>query len=474
MGEGVMRRVVIDVGKTLAKLTLWDNTGALLSRRTRPNAGTVVNGLATLDVDGIDGFIAEALSEFAQTGPIDSIFPVGHGATAALVRDGALTMSPLDYEHEIPGNLRAAYQVLRDDFAATGSPRLPAGLNLGAQLYFLKETQPVAFEGAHIVLWPQYWAWRLCGVMASEVTSLGCHTDLWQPVAKDFSELATAIGVAQSFPPIREAADVLGTLTPEWQARTGLSAATKIHCGIHDSNAALIAARAFPEIGARESTVLSTGTWFIAMRSPEMRDKVDISKLPEARDCLVNVDAFGTPVPSARFMGGREIETQIEIDTRMVDIKPDQPALLAAAPRIIAEGQMLLPTLALGTGPFPESQAEWINKPADWFARRAAACLYAALVADQALDLIGSKERLLVEGRFGEAQVFVRALASLRPEMSVYVANAHNDVAFGALRLIDPDIQPMGQLVQVAPLETDLSAYKQQWHAMIAREKVAA
>jgi L-fuculokinase len=32
-------------------------------------------------------------------------------------------------------------------------------------------------------MYPQYWAWRLCGAAASEATSLGCHTDLWHPVA---------------------------------------------------------------------------------------------------------------------------------------------------------------------------------------------------------------------------------------------------------------------------------------------------
>jgi sugar (pentulose or hexulose) kinase len=34
---------------------------------------------------------------------------------------------------------------------------------------------------AHILLYPQYWSWRLSGVMATEVTSLGTHTDLWRP-----------------------------------------------------------------------------------------------------------------------------------------------------------------------------------------------------------------------------------------------------------------------------------------------------
>ena len=74
---------------------------------------------------------------------------------------------------------------------------------------------------------------------------------------------------------------------------------------------------------------------------------------------------------------------------------------------------MLLPTLAPGTGPFPNATGDGATKPSDWYERRAAACLYAALVADTSLDLIGSRERLLVEGRFAEAEVFVRALAAL-------------------------------------------------------------
>ncbi|HZV10440.1 MAG TPA: carbohydrate kinase, partial [Novosphingobium sp.] len=145
----------------------------------------------------------------------------------------------------------------------------------------------------------------------------------------------------------------------------------------------------------------------------------------------------------------------------------DQPALLAAVPAVLAAGAMHLPTLAPGCGPFPQGRGRWINPPADWYERRAAACLYAALVADRALDLIGAEERLLVEGRFAEAEVFVRALASLRPDTQVFVANAHNDVSFGALRLIDPALAPAGGLRQVAPLDLALDTYRNRWLAEV-------
>jgi hypothetical protein len=89
-------------------------------------------------------------------------------------------------------------------------------------------------------------------------------------------------------------------------------------------------------------------------------------------------------------------------------------------------------------------------------------------VADVSLGLIGARDHLLVEGRFAEAEVFVRTLAALRPDIAVYTANAHNDVSFGALRLVDPTLKPRGELVPVAPLDGDLHAYRAAWHAAIA------
>jgi sugar (pentulose or hexulose) kinase len=327
-------------------------------------------------------------------------------------------------------------------------------LNLGAQLFAqLDRRAPLAMTAETILLWPQYWAWLLSGVASSEVTSLGCHTDLWSPTAGDFSSLANAMGWADRFPSLRRAGDVLGPITAEWADRTGLPRDAQIHCGVHDSNAALVAARGFAEIAGHEATLLSTGTWFIAMRSGG-GDAV-LAALPEARDCLVNVDVEGRPVPSARFMGGREIEVLGE--------RIDQPGL-AGLFEVIANRIMILPNFAPGCGPFPDVQGRWINEPTDPDQRRAAIGLYAALVADTALDLIGSRDTLLIEGRFSQSEVFARALASLRPDTAVYTSGTEADVSFGALRLVDPSITPQESLERVAPLACDLNSYKAEWH----------
>jgi sugar (pentulose or hexulose) kinase len=467
--------VVLDVGKTLSKLGLWSAKGELLERRTRPNSRVQTRSYVALDATGIEDWVGSTLYDFAGLAEIGSIIPVSHGAAAAIVRDGKLALSPIDYESPIPSSIHAAYRLQRDPFSATGSPALTDGLNLGAQLYYLQSLDEKFLDGDAVLLpWAQYWSWLLSGVASSEVTSLGCHTDLWQPLSATPSAMAVRHGWDRHLAPLKSAASALGPIAPSWAHRTGLPPDTQIHCGVHDSNAALIAARGFPEIANREATVLSTGTWFVAMRTPARVDEINIAMLSEDRDCLLNVDAYGKPVPSARFMGGREIELLTGVDTRRIDIRPDQPALLAAVSEVLRTNAMVLPTFAPGAGPYGRCRGQWINMPTDQAQRRAAVCLYAALVADTSLDLICARERLLIEGRFAESEVFVRALAALRPDTAVYVGHAHSDVSFGAMRLLDPKRAAPSSLTQVQALADDLSDYKYRWRHEVERMEGAA
>lgn len=457
--------VVLDVGKTNAKLTLWDGAGVLLDRRSRANAAARAEGYRALDAEGVEAWLAASLSDFSGQAEVGAIIPVAHGAAAALIHDGRLWAAPMDYEEGFDPADRADYDRGRDAFALTGSPRLPQGLNLGMQLHRLEQlTAPWPLD-LQIVTWPQYWAWLLCGQTATELTSLGCHTDLWRPGEARHSAMSLARGWAPRLAPLRAAADVLGPISPEWIKRTGLPAACQIHCGLHDSNAALLAARGHAEIATGDATVLSTGTWFVAMRSADQA-RVQDAALVESRDCLINVDAGGRPAPSARFMGGREAELLAGIDIFALTENYDPGVLIDRLPSLIERGVFALPGAVRGVGPFPGSPGGWENEPDDPFDRRAATGLYLALMADVVLDLVGSRERLVIEGRFAEAQVFVRALAALRPWQKVYVSNAQDDVPYGALRLLRPDLTPASPLTPIAPLPVDLSRYASRWRAL--------
>jgi hypothetical protein len=164
-------------------------------------------------------------------------------------------------------------------------------------------------------------------------------------------------------------------------------------------------------------------------------------------------------------MGGREAELIGGIDSFALTENYHPDALLARLPQLIASGACAYPSFVHGVGPFPDACGEWHNKPADPGDQRAITGVYLALMANAALDLIGSRDCLLIEGRFAEAVIFTRALATLRPQQNVFVSNAHQDVAYGALRLVHPQLQPSSQLTAVEPLSVDLRAYAEQWRA---------
>lgn len=459
--------VVLDVGKTLTKLSLFSRDGELLAKRQRENRQILFEGRRYLDSDGITEWVTETLREFQTLQAPEAIVPVGHGAAAAIVRDGKLVCPVIDYEDTIEQSVCADYDAQRDAFAMTGSPKLPMGLNLGRQLYRLERDTPGIWRGCPAIIpWPQFWAWKLSGVAACEVSSLGCHTDLWWPAHGRQSELARRRGWTEHLPPLRRAGAVLGNLKPKLANQTGLSKRTVIYCGAHDSNAALHAARGLHEIANKEATVVSTGTWFVAMRLPATNVPFDVASLPESRDCLVNVDVMGGPVPSARFMGGRELDLLGGLNA------VDGAAALQALPTLLTTQSMVQPSWIHGVGPFPNASATWINEPTDPAARTAAVALYAALMVDASLELIRTRARVLIEGRFAGAEAFVRAFATLRRDLKVFAqGHAYSGVTCGALRLVQPDLVPPSSLKCVEPLDIDLSGYKQRWLDMaLSRE----
>jgi sugar (pentulose or hexulose) kinase len=409
---------VVDIGKTRSKLSLWALDGRRIAERDYFNAPPPGDP-AQLDLAGVEAWLKGALGELAQAAEITAIVPVGHGAAAVLM-DGDRPLAALDYEAEPPADVAAAYEKERDPFGATLSPRLPGGLNLGAQLFWLQRLYPDLWpRGGQALLWPQYWAWVLSGEHASEVTSLGCHSDLWRPAERRFSDLATGRGWVERLGPLRHAADVLGPVRRSLAAELGLPSTCVVHCGLHDSNAALLAARGLTELAGGPFSVVSTGTWVISMAvggaGPAVYDP--------AEDMLANVDVDGRPVPTARFMGGRDYEAWMG---EALGERGD-PALLFRA----------------------ESAVDFTRLPPPMRAARAA--LELARRTDRALGLIAAEGPILIEGRFAADDAFAAALAMLRPGQPVYRSAIADGVAAGALRLAAPSIAPAGPLQRIRP-----------------------
>src|SRR5690606_21705203 len=178
------------------KLVLFDrDSGGELAAIGMANRVVDAPSYPHYDVEVIWRFIIKGLRKLHVEFRIDGVSIATHGATAALLAGGGLALPILDYEYSGPDDLAEVYDKVRPAFAETFSPRLPAGLNLGAQIFWQQQNFPDVFARVTaILMYPQYWAWRLTGRLASEATSLGCHTDLWKPETKEFSSLVGRLG----------------------------------------------------------------------------------------------------------------------------------------------------------------------------------------------------------------------------------------------------------------------------------------
>ena len=438
---------VLDIGKTNAKLALVEAPSLReIAVVTRPN--TVLQGppYPHFDLEGHWAFFLTHLAAFQAAHGVDAISVTTHGASIVLLDEaGALAAPMLDYEHPGPDTCAKTYDALRPDFTATGSARLPMGLNVGAQLHWLLQDPGLAARTAHILTYPGYWGWRLTGVMSCDVTSLGCHTDLWEPATARFSPLVETLGLTAKMAPPRKPAEVLGTISPEVAKATGLPATTPVSVGIHDSNASL-----YPYILGREApfAVVSTGTWVVAMAIGGAPVALD-----PARDGLVNVNALGQPVPSARFMGGREFELLREGCT------PPAPTDRAA----VLQGIMLLPSVEPGSGPFPGHQMRWTAPPATGGQRMLAVSWYLALMTQTCLGLIGARGPVIVEGPFARNPDYLDMLAALCP-FSVEIATSATGTSTGAALLaLGSGAAPATRPVRSPDDTSALAAYAARW-----------
>jgi sugar (pentulose or hexulose) kinase len=444
---------VIDIGKSNAKLALVDRaTRASLAVRTTPNSVVDRAPYPHYDVERLWNWILAGLAAFARDAEVSAISVATHGACFALLAGDRLALPVMDYEYAALEEIHAEYAALRGKFSEILSPDLPNGLNAGRQIFWQSRRYSKEFARTDaIVPYPQYWVWRLTGAKVSEATSLGCHTDLWNPRAGVFSALAKDESWDRLFPPFAKPWDAVGTILPAIANATGLPPECRVVAGIHDSNASL-----YPHLLARSLpfAVLSTGTWMVVFAPGRSLDGLD----PE-RDCLANVDAFGRAVPSSRFMAGREFET--------IAGGVAQPAAHDIA-RIVERGIMALPTFAPGTGPFGSGAGRWSGDPAALSPgeRAAAASLYAALVTETCLALAGADGPVLVEGPFAGNPVFLAALAQRVPRPVIARPDATGTtegaalLAEGAGAAIALDDPP-----PVAPLSVDLSAYAAEWSA---------
>ena len=449
---------VLDIGKTNVKLALVD----LAARSeqaviTRPNLVLAGPPYPHFDTEAIWEFLIDGLRGFHAHHGVDGISVTTHGACAALLMaNGDLAAPVMDYEFGGPDSMRKAYDKIRPPFGETGSPALPMGLNLGAQLFWqLQNDSTLADRTAFVVTWPQYWGFRLTGEFAADVTSLGCHTDLWNPHQRGFSSLPDRLGLGGKIAVPRKPGAILGQVSAAVSVATGLPDSLPVLCGIHDSNASLL-----PHLIDRPApfAVVSTGTWVIAMAVGNA-----VVRLDPARDTLINVNAHGDPVPSARFMGGREYELMRTTSQGM--------ATTTDADRVLARDVMLLPAVVPESGPFQGHHARWAVPPGDAAEMEVALGYYLALMTAECFSQIEASGPSIIEGPFAANPWFISMLAAVSGR-AVIASTSRTGTAIGAALLFEPPTT--GPVQRVAPEPSSLPdprllRHARLWQALTAR-----
>ena len=457
MSEASHSRLVLDVGKTNVKIHLFDERLTSLESHSLHNRVVETGPYPHADVEMIWYWMMDVLNGLSESYCVSAIAVTAHGATAALVDRGrggdGLAMPILDYEWTGVDSAND-YDDVRPEFSETLSPGLPCGLNVGRQLYWQQHAYPEQFDAADaVLLYPQYWVYRLTGKLVSESTSLGCHTDLWCPSRSDYSSLVERQGWRPLFPRLASAWEVVGPLSASVADESGLAEDCRVHASVHDSNASFLRYRLANPDG--EFCVVSTGTWVVCMSAESGGVAMN-----QSRDMLGNVDVFGNALPCIRFMGGREYA---EI-CAYCDASPNDTPTESDVAGLVSTGCYALPDFSGGSGPFGGCSPKIHGQVSSG---AALASLYCALMIDCCLDLISSSGDIIIDGSFTQDSLLCALVAQLRCDQAVFVSKDTAGTARGAAQLTNwsrPD--PVSLMRRKAATVSGLEGYAGRWREL--------
>jgi sugar (pentulose or hexulose) kinase len=497
---------VIDIGMTNKKVAIYDEQLHQLDAHYRTFDPVPVNNCQTHDLAAMEAWFIDELKHAATRFPIQAIAITTHGATFVCVGpDGKPSVPCVYYTHE-PGD------DFHDDFyarfgkpevlqAETGTPYFKALINPAKGIYFIQKEFPEAFKTTtHILNYPQYWGYRFTGVVGAENTYVGCHTYLWDWTRATWSSVAQGLGITHLLPrELKHSWDILGTITPEFARKTGLSTSTIVTMGIHDSNASLLPH--FAKKGPQGFVLNSTGTWCVIM-NPVSSYGFKEDELGKV--VFFNQSAFGTPVKTAIFLGGYEFETWLKLLQELhhrQDIPPYRQELYEAI--LAQKDTFLLPELTAGSGQFPGSQPRVIENKIEYPYRdilagttippcfteyeRGIAVLRISLVMQTltALDRAGTQkgQEIFTEGGFRKNEAYNVMLSAALPENPLALTDIAEATAFGAamtakmaltgksLEALKDDFTVQYQVVHKTELP-ELMEYRQAWIHQIERRVI--
>ena len=449
--------VVFDIGKTNVKLSAATADGAVLETLSAPNIARDGPPYRYHDLATLEDWLFDGLRELGRRHAIGTIVACAHGSGGVLVTPEGPALPMIDYEQPTPDDVDEAYRRAVGSYRQRGSAVMLGAAHLARQMLWQEMRWPERFSHATTLLaTPQYWAWRLSGVLAGEVTSLAAQSHLWASADRRPAAIVAERGWQNLMPPMRHAWETLGLLKPELAARTGLGSQTRVLCGIHDSSANFYRYQA---AGLSDLTVVSTGTWIVLLTD---RTGVDFDIARPGHAC--NADVFGNPIPGMLTMGGREFSAVAE--------GAPGPASVEALGRILASRTMAIPTFGTDDGLFPATarkgrlEGQLAQDPSSRFTL---AVLYSALLTAECIEDLPHSATVMLDGTFASDPLYGALIAALLPATRVLVNRNTTGTATGAALLATHETRRKPAPLTAETPDTshlaDLSSYRAHWRA---------
>ena len=427
---------IFDIGKTNKKLFLFDEQYKIVYEQSEVCEQTTdEDNEPCEDVARLTEWMQRSLVKLAgqQEFDIRAINFSAYGASFVYLGDGDQPIAPLyNYLKAYPEQLKKKFY---DTYGGeitfsmlTASPVL-GSLNSGMQLYRIKEERPQLFADIKYALHlPQYLSFQLTGKASSDITSIGCHTNLWNFAQQNYHEWVFREGLIDKLAPIMPSTSIL-------RVKEGAIPLSGI--GLHDSSAAMIP---YLESFREPFVLISTGTWCISM-NPFNDSILTVAELQ--KDCLCYMSYQGRPVKASRLFAGYEHEQQVQRLAAHFHTSPSRAASISFDPECIERLRGRQGSADVVTDIAPVAASVFHHRPLADFSSFEEA--YHRLMLDIMDQQVNSTRlvlhdtdvrRIFVDGGFGRNQLYMHLLAEAFPGIEVFTASIPQATAMGAAMAI--------------------------------------
>lgn len=420
---------IFDVGKTNKKLFLFDENYRIVYERSAKFIETVdEDGDACENLESLRLSVFDSLSEIAKLKEFEvkAVNFSAYGASFVYVDEDGKPLTPLynylkTYPEELSNYLYDNYGGREEFSVVTASPIL-GSLNSGLQLFRLKKEQPEIFKKLKYALHlPQYLSFLITGKPYSDLTSIGCHTALWDFTKDDYHEWVKQEGIAEKLPPIVPADK---TSYPSL-----LNAEYKVGIGLHDSSAALIPYL----VSFNEPFVLiSTGTWCISL-NPFNQTPLTAEQLQ--MDCLCYLQYQGKPVKASRIFSGHEHEQQVRRIAAHFDIDSIKFRNIDFDPVVIAHLKKAHPqpvNNGIGESAFILRDLAGFKNDTEAYHQLILDIIQLQVTSTELVLKDTTVKRIFVDGGFGRNSIYMNLLAFSFPGLEIFAASMAQATAVGA------------------------------------------